>query len=615
MNLLRLKSKARVFSGIFGALLLALAAASVANAQIALQPNLVLRAVTPGDIAKYKLPSTTDVSGGLMNIGIGQPAYLDLQINNAEPASDIQGVTWVLTTRPAGSAAAIMMSPLTPNVPAFEPSDRLVAQVAGRALLRPDVVGEYLVTATVTTGSNGSATVAQTIFAATYVGISACSNCHDGTSGTLDQVAPWTQTLHANVFKDGVTGVFAQTIDYMSYPTTCYPCHTVGYDVNATQANGGFSSLATQFGWTVPSNLSLAAWNDMPASLQNVANIQCENCHGAGSIHAESGGTPFEITVPTGSGSCAQCHDEPSSHVKFAEWSNSMHAVTTTDPAGNATCVGCHTSNGYIGRMTGATTVNTTYNAINCEGCHEPHGQTTPASDSHLIRNMAPVKLADGTTVSTAGMGSLCITCHQAREAAATYAATTAGSAHFGPHEGPQGDMLQGANGFTYGQTIPSSPHIFAVTDTCVTCHMQTVASTAPGFLLAGDHTFEISFTPAGSTTPQELVAACQVCHGPSITTFDMPISAFGGSGGSTAGVQTDVQNLLNQLSTLLPPVGTAKTSLSIDATWTQPQLEAAYNWLFVNNDGSLGIHNAAYAEGLLNASIANLKTPAAARK
>jgi hypothetical protein len=94
-----------------------------------------------------------------------------------------------------------------------------------------------------------------------------------------------------------------------------------------------------------------------------------------------------------------------------------------------------------------------------------------------------------------------------------------------------------------------------------------------------------------------------------------MPISAFGGSGGSTAGVQTDVQNLLNQLSTLLPPVGTAKTSLSIDATWTQPQLEAAYNWLFVNNDGSLGIHNAAYAEGLLNASIANLKTPAAARK
>ena len=42
-------------------------------------------------------------------------------------------------------------------------------------------------------------------------------------------------------------------------------------------------------------------------------------------------------------------------------------------------------------------------------------------------------------------------------------------------------------------------------------------------------------------------------------------------------------------------------------STWTQPQLEAAYNWEFVSNDGSLGIHNTAYAVGLLKASIANL--------
>ena len=35
--------------------------------------------------------------------------------------------------------------------------------------------------------------------------------------------------------------------------------------------------------------------------------------------------------------------------------------------------------------------------------------------------------------------------------------------------------------------------------------------------------------------------------------------------------------------------------------------MEAAYNWLFVNNDGSRGIHNTAYAVGLLKASIADL--------
>jgi len=50
------------------------------------------------------------------------------------------------------------------------------------------------------------------------------------------------------------------------------------------------------------------------------------------------------------------------------------------------------------------------------------------------------------------------------------------------------------------------------------------------------------------------------------------------------------------------------KSSLTIDSTWTKPQLEAAYNWLFVNNDGSKGVHNLDYSVGLLQASIANLQ-------
>ena len=68
-------------------------------------------------------------------------------------------------------------------------------------------------------------------------------------------------------------------------------------------------------------------------------------------------------------------------------------------------------------------------------------------------------------------------------------------------------------------------------------------------------------------------------------------------------------KSLLDQLSTMLPPNNSVKTSLSIDSTWTKPQLEAAYNWLFVTNDGSRGIHNTAYAVGLIKASIANLQS------
>src|SRR5581483_10552617 len=107
-------------------------------------------------------------------------------------------------------------------------------------------------------------------------------------------------------------------------------------------------------------------------ALQNVANIQCENCHGAGSLHANSGETPFAISVPDVTGAWQQCHDAPTHHVKGTEWKASMHAVTTTTPAGNATCVGCHTENGFISRMKGATALDLTYNAINCQTCHEP---------------------------------------------------------------------------------------------------------------------------------------------------------------------------------------------------------------------------------------------------
>ena len=46
----------------------------------------------------------------------------------------------------------------------------------------------------------------------------------------------------------------------------------------------------------------------------------------------------------------------------------------------------------------------------------------------------------------------------------------------------------------------------------------------------------------------------------------------------------------------------------TIDSTWTQRQLEAAFNWQMVKYDGNLGIHNTAYAVALLKASIADLK-------
>ena len=62
-------------------------------------------------------------------------------------------------------------------------------------------------------------------------------------------------------------------------------------------------------------NLAATNWANIQAhfpQLANLANIQCENCHGPGSQHAYSLGNTNLIAVTTeNSGDCNQCHDAP----------------------------------------------------------------------------------------------------------------------------------------------------------------------------------------------------------------------------------------------------------------------------------------------------------------
>ena len=379
--------------------------------------------------------------------------------------------------------------------------------------------------------------------------------------------------------------------------------------------------------------------------LANLGNIQCENCHGPGSEHAASFGTnglvlgdTNKITVSYGSGDCNQCHDAPSHHVKGTEWYVSAHAggqstaATVPSGSGRDQCVMCHTAVGFITRIQNSTSnstitsfapTNTAYAAIGCQTCHEPHGETVPTNtlpNVHLIRTLASVTFGDGTVITNAGEAQLCIACHHSRDGSATnnvvqYAlgnATWAGGSSFGPHDGPQGDMIEGVNAITYGKTFPSSGHRYTVTNLCVGCHMQATVSGNPDFLHAGGHTFEMKYsvTNNGVVSVVDKADICAQCHGP-LTTFNFPVEDYDGDG-VINGVQTEVQNLLNNLSTLLPNAsgvvdGTVKTSLSTKTNWTQAQLKAAYNWQYVANDGSLGVHNAPFATGILKASIADL--------
>jgi len=584
---------------------LAFTAALSAGAATALNPQVVARSLTPGDKTNYKLDSSLQVSAGLDNVAVGTPIYLEAQVNIALPASDVTSVTWALTAKPLGSAAAFTASPLGPDVPISELTQRAYFQVASRTLLRPDVTGQYTVTATIVSASTGTTNVSKNFTVGTYTGIRTCALCHSGSVEAEDKYHPWTMTGHSMIFSNGIDGYLSS-----HYGQSCLSCHTVGYDVNTNAVNGGFDDIAAQLGWTFPTTLAPGNFAAMPPSLRNLGNIQCENCHGPGSEHAMAFGNTNALNWPrlavtVAAGDCNQCHEAPTHHIKGTEWLNSGHAFPPEETG--SSCVRCHSGQGFVNFAKGEPAVDTPYQAITCGACHEPHDATNP----HQIRTMADATLMDTskpggpTVVTKGGMGKLCMQCHISRRDAVTYANSY--HSHFGPHHGPQTDMLVGANAITYDKDIPSSAHKDAVGDTCVTCHMQD-AESSPAFTHAGGHTFSMAWDTG--TNVIEMTEACVQCHG-EIESFDFKRQDYDGNG-IVEGVQTEVRGLLSKLAIMLPPVGVPKpdhspSNLSFDSSWTPQQLRAGYNYQFVVEDGSYGIHNLSYTVGILKASIADL--------
>ena len=282
--------------------------------------------------------------------------------------------------------------------------------------------------------------------------------------------------------------------------------------------NGGFDDAAKKYGWTFPTVLTPTNWAYMQAAYPNVAtlgNIQCENCHGPGSQHVFTpagglGNTNF-ISKTLDSGACNQCHDAPTHHVKGAEWYNSRHAVAVEET--EASCSRCHTAQGFANYTAGAPATATPYEVITCVACHEPHSAANP----HQLRTSAPVTLMDKKTTittNTAGLGIMCMNCHMSRRDATNYVEITAGSSRFGPHHGPQTDMLVGANAVNYGKVIASSAHqMWSWVTLRHLPHAGRSLLPMPRLLMPAATPSAVSWD-SGTNTVQ-LTDACVQCHGP----------------------------------------------------------------------------------------------------
>ena len=225
----------RKFANISTALLLGCFLASVSTETFAQTVKLRVVAMTPGKLAaigKSSLMATT----GLKVIGKGEKAYL-LADTTGFGATIATSFTWSFVSRPTASNAV------------FDTANNSNPYQSFTA----DSTGQYVVSVSV----NGGAVVQDTFWVSTYIGSVggsfSCASCHSypvsGPDGTFPAaVAPWQTTAHSFIYKQGIMGELeVNAYGQGEYSTSCWKCHTTGYDVTAN--NGNFGYLSHSLGW------------------------------------------------------------------------------------------------------------------------------------------------------------------------------------------------------------------------------------------------------------------------------------------------------------------------------------------------------------------------------
>lgn len=593
----------------------------------------------------------TDTLPFQANTHLGLPVYFN--------GGTQDSYNWSITSKPAGSNASIVdASSRTPH-------------------FTPDVVGDYVITESVSGQSFSKFNVSE------WLGVTAdlsCSACHsfpqtrssDGRMMT-PKYQPWLATGHATFFEKSIDGE-----ESSHYNESCIYCHTLGYNLGNTIYNNGFDDVQDVVGWEFPPTLMPGNFDAMPEELQVLANIQCENCHGPGQRHAQSspmGGDPNAIVTNYTAGDCMQCHDDPPNHQIGNQWNNSPHSkfVTTQnlqtsplgedDPALRGTCANCHSTAGnVIWIRSGGEPEDLVDFAPpadfaepqTCTACHGPHNE---AGCEHQVRRCSSfTTVALYTVPDSVGLGATCIGCHNSRRSVSDPGTLTS---QRDAHAALQGDMFLGENMFfeedAPGGVYPNSPHRTATEDACVDCHMAVNrGQDGPERNKVGDHTHlvideeaEFENTGIAPTADDSQGSGClsSGCHATSADVFEFNIphtyGDFNGNG-IREGVQTEVEGLVEAL-------GDAIGEFAMNAGWdagcvpegkptpvpfhgrvrllksccTEAQAEddpncfthpageipndtifqAAFNYLFVEEDKSEGVHNTAFAVTALRTS------------
>ena len=173
-------------------------------------------------------------------------------------------------------------------------------------------------------------------------------------------------------------------------------------------------------------------------------------------------------------------------------------------------------------------------------------------------------------------------------------------SSHWGPHHGPQGDLLNGSGGYEFdGYSYSHSNHNGTITDACIGCHMGQ-PRVHQGYNIGG-HSFNMEDEESG----EDLSVLCEDCHADA-DGYDFTANADYDFDGTIEGYQTEIEGLLDSLGVLLFNAGLIDDGHHpIEQVIDDGnQAGAMYNFLIVEEDRSHGIHNYRYMVDLLQSSI-----------
>lgn len=308
----------------------------------------------------------------------------------------------------------------------------------------------------------------------------------------------------------------------------------------------------------------------------------------------------IENTASIDAEECQTCHNGYLEQAE-GEWANSLHASGSSvdyTNRGGTDCTRCHNHYGFLEYLATGEVQGPYDNvsSINCFTCHSPHERGDLS-----LRVETAVTLAEGDTYDY-GEGNLCAQCHQAR----TYPTSIGdnffiSSSHWGPHHGPQADVLASVIGYEYaGYTYNTTNHAGALENSCIKCHMGN-PSQHSGYGVGG-HSFNIQDEEGNS-----IAGVCAECHAGADDegVIDFTADADYDHDGVVEGYQTEIAGLLDSLGVLLEDAGTISDGHPVrDTVALAGVAGATWNYLVVEEDQSHGIHNFRYLQGLLQSSI-----------